>query len=289
MTYAEYEKLEGLSSSLLARFYESQDHALMTPEPSPPLELGKCFEKILEDRVTGSNLFSEKYFECDIQGSMPKDLPGWIFDGDDLNEKFRLKKDGERNAQSKTLHMYLDACLEHPSKIPVGKKDSDMLGRAVNNLLKMKIKSISKKYTLEEILKLADFQVCFQWSKDGIKKKALADAIIVDDDWVLIFDFKLYASFSNFRKALKRKQFIQSIHYCEGCQTIHGPTKPMWFLVASKEEPYLAKPFQVDRESELLAEDAYWKLCRNFVVWDEAGRPPRGWLDTEYVKLYFNN
>jgi len=291
MKYSEYAKLPGLTSTNLSRFYESQDHALMTLEPSPYLEQGKAFERLIEDRVKGTGLFKERFFECDVDGDMPKELPKWVEDGEDLESKFvynKPKKNDDGPVRSKThstKHAYLDQCLLHPGKIPIGKKDSDMLGRAVNNMLRCEVLG----HPFEEILKVAEFQKCVEWEREGIKKKALHDVFIQTDDINYIFDLKLYASFSNFRTALKSRLWVQDIHYHEGAETIHGPTEPMVFMVASKEEPWLAKPFPIEEKSRMLAEDAYWKLCQNFVKWNDAGRPPKGWLDAEYVKLWFNN
>jgi len=51
----------------------------------------------------------------------------------------------------------------------------------------------------------------------------------------------------------------------------------------------LCKPFQIEEKSRMLAEDAYWRLCQDVVKWEAEGRPPKGYLPAEYVKLWFNN
>lgn len=279
----EYRKWDALNYSRLAAFAESQDHALLEIGPKSYFEMGKAFELLVEDRAKGTNKFGERFFVCDAEGDMPDGLAGWIENKDLLGAMYKLKKDGTRNDRSKRLHSWLDACRDHPGAMPKGKDEMDKLNIMVNNFMKLEVYG----HPLEELLRVAEFQVPLHWTVNGIKKKALVDVLLETKSSTYVFDMKSAANMHQFKKMLRGKYWIQSVH-SEGVAEVCKDPMPFVFLVSSKQEPYLAQSFGLEIESRWYAEAEYMELCKRFVEWEAAGCPPRGWKEYEEVKVYFN-
>jgi len=280
MTEAEYRADPAFNYSLLAAFNDSQDHALMKIPPKTVFEQGKAFERLLQDRIQGTDYFHERYFDCDVEGDMPKDMPLWFENGDDLTKKYVYKDNGDRHGTYKTRHAYLDVCLKNPGKLPVGIKDRKMFGQMINNMLNCELFGT----TVKEILTEAEWQVPIFWETNGIKKKALKDCQIKTPQKKITLDIKTAATIAQFLQMARKKYWIQDIHYTEddGENAI-----PLVFLVAPKDEPWLAQPWMQDKESRQIAKIEYEALCDRFAKWDEAGRPAQGWKPMGYFKPYF--
>ncbi len=282
MTEAEYRADPAFNYSLLAAFRESPDHALMEVPPKTVFEQGKAFERLLQDKTQGTDSFHERYFEFDTEYTMPSELPKWFEDGDDLTEKYVYKNDGDRHGIYKARHAYLDVCLENPGKLPIGTKDQKMFEPMIENMLKCEIFGT----TVKDLLERAEWQVPILWETNGIKKKALRDCLIKTPQKKITFDIKTSASISQFLQMARKKYWIQDMHYTEAGGE---DAMPMVFLVAPKDEPWLAQPWMQDRESRLVAKIEYEALCERFVKWDAQGRPPQGWKPMGYFKTYFRD
>lgn len=290
MPEKDYRKLPALNYSSLADFNESQDHALMDKPSKSYFEFGTAFELLVEDRAKGSSKFAERFFVADAPGDMPDDLAGWIESKEDLNSKYRLKKDNTRNNQTKRLHAWLDECQRMPGMMPMGTDQIDMLGKMVDNFMLMRpLEDIGVEWTLEEILPVAHFQVPIIWYTGKMRKKALIDCMVETDTAVYVFDIKTAADLSRFQWMCKDRYWIQEIHYSSGLGRIFPGKDVHWrFIVSSKAEPWISQTFCLDKTSTDMAWTRYADLCQAYQAWLDDGKPPKGWKELETVKVWFN-
>lgn len=286
----DYRRYPAINYSSLADFNESQDHALMDKPAKSYFEEGTAFELLVEDRAKGTAKFAERFFLADAPGDMPDDLAGWIDRKENLNTKYRLKIDGGRNNQSKRLHAWLDECAINPGMMPMGTDQIDMLGKMVDNFMKMKpLEDIGVNETLEEILPVAQFQVPVIWNVGKMKKKALLDCMVETDTAVYVFDTKTSADLKRFQWMTKDRYWIQEVHYSSGIGRIFPGKDVHWrFIVSSKAEPWLSQTFCIDQTSTDNAWFEYQELCDRYQAWLDDGRPAKGWKELSTVKLYFN-
>ena len=139
-----------------------------------------------------------------------------------------------------------------------------------------------------KILPQAEFQVPIIWYVGKMRKKALFDLMIETKDTVYIWDIKSSADLTRFQWMLKDKYWVQEIHYTSGARAVFPGKKIVWqFLASSKQAPYLSQPFCMDDRSMEDAHLVYKVLCENYSEWVDAGRPPKGWLPQETVRVYF--
>jgi len=279
-----YRAWPGINYSSLSRFSESQDHCLMPWPAKSYYEEGTAFELLIEDRAKGTAKFAERFFLADAPGAMPDDLAGWIDEGKDLGNLYTYTQKGELHGGKKRLHAWLDACRDHPGMMPMGKDQITMLNKMVDNFMLMEVFG----NPLGEILPIADFQVPIIFYKGNLRKKALLDCMVEGKDTVYVWDIKSAADMTRFQWMLKDKYWIQQIHYTSGARQVFPGKKIVWqFLVSSKQEPYLSKPFCLDDRSVEAAKDVYDALCLNYSEWVESGKPAKGWLPLEAIKVYF--
>ncbi len=285
-----YRQWPATNYSSLADFNESQDHALMEKPAKSYYEFGTAFELMIEDKAKGTKKFSERFFTCDAPGEMPSDLAGWIEKGEDLNTKYRLKQDGGRNKKSERLHEWLDACQANKGMIPMGKDQLESLSKMVENFMLMQpFADIGNASTMAEILPVAHFQVSIIWYVGKNRRKALIDILIETNTTIYVFDTKTSADMKRFQWMLKDRYWIQEVHYSSGLGRIFTGKEIVWrFLVASKAPPHISQPFCIDKYSRDATWDQYLELCEKYQEWVDAGRPPKGWKETESIKIYFN-
>jgi hypothetical protein len=289
--YEEYRAAPGLNFSSLASYYNagvhSPDHALMTVDFKSYFEYGRQFESMLQDAVTGSTTFSDRFYFTELENKMPDELIEWIDTGIDLTTKYEYTKKGDLSLTYKGRHAYLDEALKNPGKIPVSKPDGEMLKRHTENMLKMKYLDTP----VGDILANAKWQVPVYWTDEvtGLKCKALVDVLVDLGGEFLPVDIKTAAGFKKFSYMLRDKYFIQDLHYIEGVNATIGSAMPMVFFVASKESPYLCQPWQVDYgdvDWRIKAIEQYRELCQEYQEWRNQGRPPKGWLPLGMAKFY---
>ncbi|GAG52278.1 unnamed protein product, partial [marine sediment metagenome] len=230
--------------------------------------------KIRDAVLPGASFFDEKFFVCDVVGTMPDDLVGWIESGAALEQFFVYNKDGVTlNGSKKTLHAYLAACLEHKGKVPIGADQAVMLKKMVANLLKMPFGL----HSAGDLLSIAEFEIPLTWERDGIEKKALLDVLIRPPAGPVIpIDLKSTANQQQFRGMMRDKYWIQQMAYTEGCREVYGASEEMVFFVAMKEAPHLAWAAGIDDDSLPLARTKYRELCEDYAEWEGAGRQPIG-------------
>ena len=279
MEEQEYRKHKALNYSKLASFYESPDHALLPRKSKSYFEIGHGFEMALIDTVKGTDTFHERFFNCSASGSIPEKLSGWVENGDDLSQYIQLKQNGERSMTYKKLHAWIDECIEQPGLMPMSQDDLTMITAMVNNMLKAKIDGVP----VPDIIGAAETQKAVTWNYGGIEKKALYDLAVIGPS-NHIMDIKTSASFGQFLQMLRRKYFIQAVHYHEGIEQTEGQCSDMIFMVAIKDPPYLSHIVKIHQESLVAAHAMYIDLCDRYVAWDHK---PVGWSDEGAVKLYF--
>jgi hypothetical protein len=287
-TEKQYRAAPGLNYSNLSRFNQSQDHCLMPFEHKSYFEFGHQFEQLLQDACTGSTTFSERFFYCNVDGALPDDLIFLIDSGADLTLEYvynKPDKKGNRKLSGmyKKRHAFLDAALENPGKIPVSKTDNEKLKIMIENMINMEYLNIS----VGELLSKAQWQVPVYWEDDQWhKKKALVDCLVEIDGTNYPLDVKTCANFNRFYGNLSHGYWIQALHYAEGVKSLGKPIKPMTFLVASKEAPYLSKPIMIDWNDYKMALNKYQGICSRYLRWETDGRPSKGFLPLERKKIY---
>jgi hypothetical protein len=289
--FEEYRAHPGLNFSSLAAYYNagvhSPDHALMTTDFKSYFEYGKMFESMLQDAVSGTSTFSDRFYITTLENKMPDELIGWIDNGEDLTTKYEYTKKGDLSLTYKGRHAYLDEALQNPGKIPVSKADGEMLKIHTENMLKMKYLDTH----VGDILASAEWQVPVYWTDDvtGLECKALVDCLVPLGGEYLVVDIKTAANFKQFSYMLRDKYVWQDLHYVEGVNTSLGSAMPMVFFVASKERPHLCQPWQVDygdMDWRIKAIEQYRELCTEYQSWRNAGRPSKGWLPLGLTKFY---
>ena len=283
ITDEEYRALPGINSTMLQAFYESPDHALLERRAKQVFTNGTAFEDLVWWKVYNDrSKFDARFFVADL-GTPPDKIIQAIESGKHLVDLEVLTAKGERNGRNATLHAWIDACQDNPGRKPLSRDEFNTLDRMAENLVGMDLDGPAG-----DIIANCDWQVPVTWERRGIKKKALIDLVLRVGDETYIYDLKAYASLGMFRQTLKSKAWLQATHYTEGANAVWGGTvHPMVFLVAEKAEPYLAQPFRVHPDSMEAAEMRYLSLCDDFIAWDYAGRPARGYKFLEEVKLWF--
>lgn len=287
----EYRDWPGVNYSALARFNESQDHALMEWKAKSYFEEGTAFELLIQDRAQGSNLFGERFFIADAPGEMPSGLAGWIENGERLGGRYRRNKDGTLNQGSKRLHAWIDECRRNKGKMPIGRDRIKILNTMVDNFMCMQpFANFGEFSTMEEVLKIAEFQVPIVWYLGKVRKKALIDVLIITQNIIFAFDIKSTADLSRFSWMLKDKYWIQEAHYCAGLGQIFPDKQIIWlFLASSKAEPWISQPFRVDEfsmsDSGL---QAYYDLCVKYQAWIDEGKPSKGWKELKSVRVFWD-
>jgi len=281
----EYFKKTGLNYSTLADFHRSQDHALKPHEPKSYFEIGTALETTLQDVAQGTSLYFDRYFNSDSPGSIPEKIVGWIDAGEDLTEKYQYNKDGSKSKKYSRIHSWLDDCLKHPGKIPMGVADQDLIGRMLNSLLKLEIEGVP----FAEVLPDCMFQVPLYWTMQGVEKKALLDIVYQTADQTYIWDLKTTANFKQFKSMFFNRYWVQFVHYTEGARMFFQGVRPMNFIVASKAEDdlFYAKEYERDvggdGEKFNAHYEDYQELVKNYVKWVEAGKPIKGFMDKEII------
>lgn len=283
-----YRAAPGLNYSLLADYADSPDRALMPREPKGYFEVGKVFETVFQDEIEGTNQFAETWFVADLKGAIPDKIVKWFDEVTDLATCFTYNKDGfTRSGTQKNVHAWLDACLEYPGKRPVSQTMMKEIKAMVSNMLKMEIMGAP----LVDILQNCQFQVPLYSEQNGIKKKALFDIVaqvnMGGQPTMICFDIKTAANLGKFRQSFKSRYIWQHAHYLSVAKANYKNVyNKMVFLVASKEKPYIAKPFEIADKSMGYVEEKYDDLCLQFDQWDKGGRPAKGWLPMEQLTVW---
>lgn len=295
-TEQEYRKHKALSSTQLASYWHdgiySPDHALMKFEYKSYFEYGKMFETLLQDTVKGTNDFLERFFISNVQGNRPNDLIKWIESGEDLTKRIVYNKDGKtRSGSKRTVHAFIDECIENPGLIPVSVEEYKMLMMHVDRMCEMPYLTVK----CGDLLAKGEWQVGIKWQGeyDGLEKKALLDVVTQLDGLTIRIDIKTSADERNFGYRLKDHYWIQDAHYSEGADQCFDPAPHdqmgILFLVAFKQDPFICQPWSVVHESidqRLLMLNEYRELCESYSEWEKKGKPPRGWLPMKRQKVY---
>jgi len=293
----EYRAWNALNYSSIADYNDSQDHALMVKAAKSYFEFGTAFELLVEDQAKGSKKFNERFFVADAPGDMPDELAGWIDNKEDLGDKYRYKKDGTLNMQSEKRHLWLDACQDNPGAMPKGVDEMALLKKMVDNFMKMqpfadelsRQQGVYSEVPLSEILPIANFQVPIIWYVGKLMKKALLDLMVETESTVYVFDIKTTAELKRFVRMLMDRYWIQELHYTAGLKSIFKGKEIVWrFLVSSKAEPWLSKPYCVDPMRMDDCSGRYNDLCTEYQAWVDDDKPPKGWLTLEKVGIWFN-
>ena len=298
---SEYRKFHALNSSLLGAYIDSQDKALIKLKPQTYFEDGKGFERLIEDFVTGSQTFEDRFFLIDTPTEVPKNLAEILEKGDDLRGYYKYKIDGDLNNTHKALHEFLEYCEDNPGLFPIRKAFFDQILIAMENLFLMKIElgddkgNIAWEGTFEKLMELdPKFQYPIYWERDGIPKKALLDIRVVIPDYrpiIVDLDLKFMADLDRFEKMFRSKYQWQSLHYTEGLRfdsaEINGDVWPgIVFAVGTKTKPFLSRCYYGYPAEEEKANALYLQHCVDCWDWVKTGKPVKGFKDTK--RLHYN-
>ena len=268
-----YREAPGHNYSKMADFNISPDHCLMEKDDRAAFQNGHAIEAILRGD------YEKKYVTAEF--TIPDDVYAAVQNGDDLEKMIRYNKDGSRNNQSKNKHAAIDFFLAHPGKKVIPEVERNVMRIMAKNLMKAEYEGV----TVKRLLDSAKWNTPIFWGD----KKAELDCYIELKDEIILLDIKTAASFGQFHKMLKSRYWIQDQHYSEGCEAHFGKQcRKMAFLVATKEKPYLAQCFTIKDESREYGRIAYLELCDKYRDWVAEGKPARGWLEAEEVKVFIN-
>jgi hypothetical protein len=266
-----YRQATGINYSALADFSQSQDHALLKKDDKAAFQLGHAFESILRGD------FEKNYAVSDF--NIPDEIYAAVKKNENLDDYEILTKSGERHKKYASRHAAIDFFKSHPGKKIISEVDRNILRIMAKNLLKAEYRGVK----IKDILSRAKWNTPIFWDD----KKAELDCYIELRDEILLFDIKTAASFGQFRQMLKSRYWIQDHHYSEGCEEYFGKQcKKMVFFVATKERPYLAQAISIDDESREYGRMKYLELCERYRDWVADGKPEKGWLEAEEVKVF---
>lgn len=301
-----YFKHPGLNSSLLGAFAEDPLVAIQKSKSKSYFEEGKAFERLFQDKITGSSRFSERFYVCeDIK--IPESYIDVFKSSKPLTEFFVFTQKGEFNKQKDSLHEVLYQSLldelyfsNGVRRYPIPLSDYKAMELSIDRLMNMPIELFNG---VEFILKdLIDGNTLFQypiyWKSGEIEKKALFDMITFFEydghGWVLPLDLKFMANLSGMYQMFRRtkdKYCIQSAHYSEGLwfvEEFEGLRiyEQMPFIVATKTDPYYVQPFMMQPDSIDYVLEDYRQLCYDCKKWLDEGKPTTGIKKTAKVKIW---
>lgn len=303
----EYIKAPGLNSSLLGAFADDPIVANSPGEPKTFYQQGKAFERLLQDKATGSDLFGEKFFICeDIK--IPESFAEVFKSSKPLTDQFTFTQKGEFHKGKQSLHDVIFRCLTDElyfsgkRRYPVPISEYSQMELAIGRMLKMEIGLFANEfYVLGDLIDGNTlWQFPIYWVANGLKKKALCDIIVLFErrgqGWVLPLDIKFMQSLSSMNMFFRRtndKYSLQSMHYSEAVNYVEEfeefykyPQMP--FIVAQKSEPFYVQPFLMDDSSVEYAYSDYCITCERCQKWIDDGRPATGIKPTKRVKIWSN-
>lgn len=229
MNEQEYRAAPGLNYSAMANFYQSPDHALMKTKEKGYFNEGHALEGILRGD------FDKKFFHAG--GKVCDEIYQNL---SDLESVRVFNLDGSPNMTHKSRHAAIDECQANPGLIPIYSPELEIM--AANT------RKIEWRFPMTEIFRHGKWNVPLFF--DG--KKCLVDLMLELRDEIILFDIKTAASFGAFMKMLKAKYWIQDLHYQSVVEGATGkPCSKMFFIVASKEKPNLAKIFSEGRKPRI--------------------------------------
>jgi len=298
----EYFECGYLHSSELATFAEFPDNLSTPLIYKYEFAFGHAFEDMVQDRATGSDLFGQGYFLTDVKlngliASSPMYmLFEWLDKGVDLEQQYKLNKDGKKSKKAVALHTILDECLANKGKLPINSFDYKTLMKMLDNFWKLSVKINSNSFDIADLLpKTKDqYQVPIIWqSANGVDKCALVDFInfipINGSLWEVAFDIKTYANEFALNKFVTSKYWIQERHYIEGMQSIPAfkNVYPMMvFLTSMKSAPHYSMSFDIDAATMEEREMLYDSYCPKYVKYIESGCPVIGTKTHKTFKVY---
>jgi hypothetical protein len=303
----EYIKAPGLNSSLLGSFADDPLVANAPGQAKSYFEEGKAWERMVQDKATGSNLFDERFFIGD-DTPIPEKLAPCIKSKEPLWSFIELTKKNELHKGKENLHCWISQCLndlfergtDKRVRYPVSKSVHEQMTKQVDRFLSMEIDLFGG-----DPIKLSDmiddrtlWQYPVMWTSGGLKKKALYDMIVFVDykggTDVIPLDIKYMESLSRmtmFFRNTKSRYVIQGTHYAEGLNYVEefeefGKYPQMPFLVAQKSDPYYVQPIMIEDESLEYCFSEYSKLCYDCQKWIDNGRPATGIKPTKRVRIW---
>jgi hypothetical protein len=303
-----YYEIDAVSSGNLADFYlDGGDRVLEKKPPSLPFEMGKAFERFVQDASTGSERFFERFFVADVDAPMPKELPGWI--GDFIAEwaeycendvemsqewkewcyakdLYKTTKTGKLDARFSSRHAWLDICGRHPGKYPISMADLKAFESMLISLRKIRPFQYNEHVTLGDILSWPStfWQYPVVWiNENGVKCKILLDIVAFPKDngfpSVLPIDLKWTQKIDTFEGNFRRRYWIQERHYTAGAKA-NWPGRqvlPMLFPVSIHKLPYKSTLRRLDKNSMEKAQGEYEQLVIDYANWEASGRRPTGY------------
>jgi len=295
-----------IGSSLLATFIDHPDKAGREVKPTGFMEMGRMYEDLIEQEVTGSTLFTDKYFRSDID--LSANCAAWktilpIMEADEVDpaeiEKAYIwtKKDkkGQRrlNATHGKLHDALDDIKANGFKrlIPA------CMGRSLDAMLVNFKRAKLDGTNLFDILRSlgAKFQVEHFWeNENGAKCRMKSDIelfwMVGDQKHGMCIDLKATSKWSQFIQNWKRSYIWQYVHYSAGferyCRENFITPHPMLYLVAESSAPWLVNTWELSEEDAAFLTPKYNQSLAECQAWIDAGRPVKGYREKRVVNRF---
>lgn len=309
----DYFKNPAIGSTLLARFIDHQDNALMEVKPTGFMEAGKIFEDLIEEEVTGKSVFSDKYFKSDVDlspesAAWKKLLP--FFEDVEYEDKLDIigqlvdemyvwntkpdKQTGkiELNKTHKKLHRALDQIKAHDYRRLIPQKTGDAIFKMFENFKRAQVGNAG----LFAILSHYDtrFQVERFWKHEDADCKMKSDIELFWDvegqKYGLNFDLKVTANFSTFVQNWKKSYIWQYIHYSEGfreyCEENNIIPYKMLYVICEASEPYLVRVWDLSDEDIEILKPRYFEKLGACQEWIDNGKPTKGYREQQTVNRF---
>jgi hypothetical protein len=272
-----------IGSTLLARFMDHQDKALKEVSPTGFMEMGRMFEDLIEEEVTGSPVFFDKYFKSDMNlgpesAAWKKILP--LFERDDPPTEDEIEKlyvwntapsketgEIELNGTHKNLHRALDQIVAHDFRRLVPKNMTDALTAMLANFKRTETHESGAACRMK-----SDIEVF--WEVEG-KKHGMN------------IDLKATANFGSFVQNWKKSYIWQFMHYSAGfrqyCLENNITPHKMQYVISESAEPYLINIWDLSDAATERLKPKYNQGLTDCQVWLDGGKPTTGFKKHQTV------
>jgi hypothetical protein len=275
------------------------------------MEPGHIWEDLIQQNITGENIFDEKYFICSVnefptskhRPPIPE-IMELAFEinpekpVDYIRSKLMLKADGKpRNCNFNDM---LAEIADNGGRRPVPKQLWLNMQDAWENFQKY-IFTDKEKTCKARLVDLWGFpstqwQVEHFWEDNEIKCREKLDvwapAMIGGLRMDFIFDIKWTACIKQFRRNWKSKLIYQAIHYEYGFKDLlrsqHGMEfdDVLYFIVAENKPPFVIYGFYLTEDDFIRNIDLYYRHLSDCWDWMQAGKPCPGWVEMKPLDSY---
>ena len=300
-----YFKSSAIGSSLLAAFIKGQDYAKMGVRPTGYMEAGKIWEDWLEEQMSDSSVFTDKYFFSKVDKFPETTNPMLKSVAEIVNCRniklavlngyvHKVGGDG-LNGRYKARHDLLDDIRKNGFKRPIPRLLWDDMQMMFENFQKVRHQGLN---LFDSLKGKSHWQQTHFWqTATGAKCRMKSDIetyFVSGKKYGELHDIKLTANIATFWRNWRSKYVWQAIHYLEGfkdfCEkNIITPPKYMWFIITEAVAPFLTRIITLSQKAQKILLPQYHQHVTDCQTWIDAGKPAKGYIDTHIVDNFGRN